>query len=167
MDHELFNQIYVKYEKQVFHFLLSLSGNYDTAEELTQETFVRAFENLDHFRGECRLYVWLCQIGKNQYFNYLKKEGHFASINEIAQTASSQNLEEDILDNSMARTILEVVSELQEPYQSVFLYRVFSQLSFKEIGGLMQKTDVWARVTYYRAKKFMQESLKEAKLYEM
>lgn len=167
MDHELFNQIYLKYEKQVFHFLLNLSGSYDTAEELTQETFVRAYQSLDQFRGECRLYVWLCQIGKNQYFNYLKREGRFASINEIKHTASPQNLEQDVLDSSMARNIMEITARLPEPYQSVFLYRAFSQFSYKEIGDLMQKTEVWARVTYYRAKKMMQEYLKEAKLYEM
>lgn len=169
MDDALFTQIYQKYAKQVFRFLLNLSGNFDTAEELTQETFVRAYGNLDRFRGDCSLYVWLCQIGKNQYFNYLKREGHFPSVNEVelASAVSSQNVEKEALDRDMAGSIMKVVSELPEPYQSVFLYRVFSQFSYREIGELLRKTEVWARVTYYRAKKMTQEKLKEAQIYEM
>ena len=66
MENETFSKIYEDYARQVFHFLLKLSGNYDTAEELTQETFVKAYLSLDGFRGECRLFVWLCQNSPNR-----------------------------------------------------------------------------------------------------
>ena len=53
------------YFDDVYRYLLSLSGSESTAEELTSETFFRAMDALDRFRGECSVRVWLCQIAKN------------------------------------------------------------------------------------------------------
>lgn len=168
MENETFNEIYENYAKQVYHFLLNLSGNHDTAEELTQETFVKAYLNLDNFRGECRLYVWLCQIGKNLYFNYIKKEARYTPISEITHMPSDgQSVEDVVLAKDAAKELMRAISELPEPYQSVFVYHVFSQMSYNEIGTILSKTDTWARVTYYRAKIKLQSILKEEMRYEM
>lgn len=162
MENEAFNKIYEAYAKKVYYFLLNLSGNQDIAEDLTQDTFLKAYMHLDDFRGECCLYVWLCQIGKNLYFNYLKKERHYTVDSAIIYTlSSSQNVEEEVLAADAVRELMHAVSELPEPYQTVFLYHVFSQLSYKEIGDMLLKTDTWARVTYFRAKKKLQSILEE------
>lgn len=72
---------------------------------------------------------------------------------------SSQSVEEHVLKRMDVKTVMESVSKLPEPYQTVFLYRVFLQLTYKEIGELMLKTEVWARVTYYRAKQKLHEEV--------
>ena len=66
-------EVYEKYFTIVYRYLLSLSHNTHIAEELTQETFFKALKKVDDFRGECELRVWLCQISKNTYYDYLKK----------------------------------------------------------------------------------------------
>ena len=168
MDHETFHKIYEDYAKQVYRFLLNLSGNPDIAEELTQETFVRAYFNLDSFRGDCRLYVWLCQIGKNLYFNYLKKEHRYSTSNELAHILpDARNVEEVVLGAYAAKELAQAVLQLPEPYQSVLVYHVFSQLSYQEIGRILLKSDTWVRVTYYRAKNKLQLILKEGTDYEV
>jgi len=53
--------------------LMTLCMEENTAEELTQETFFKALQKIDEFRGQCEIRVWLCQIGKNTYLTYLKK----------------------------------------------------------------------------------------------
>lgn len=58
---------------QVYKYLLALCRDPDLAEELAQETFFQAIQHIDRFRGDCRLYVWLCQIGKNQYLSWLRR----------------------------------------------------------------------------------------------
>ncbi len=168
MDHETFNKIYEDYAKQVYRFLLNLSGNPDVAEELTQETFVRAYLGLDSFRGDCRLYVWLCQIGKNLYYNYLKKERRHSTTNELVHILpDGRNVEEEVLGARAAEELVQAVLKLPEPYQSVLVYRVFSQLSYQEIGRILLKSDTWVRVTYYRAKTKLQFMLKEGTDNEM
>ena len=77
---ESFEEVYQKYLKEVYCFLLRLSGDREIAEELTQQTFAIAFEKLENFRGECKLSVWLCQIAKHLYFDYLKKEKHKTTV---------------------------------------------------------------------------------------
>ena len=61
-----FEEVYAVYFDDVYRYLLSLSGSESTAEELTSETFFRAMDALDRFRGECSVRVWLCQIAKNR-----------------------------------------------------------------------------------------------------
>ena len=66
-------EVYEQYFTVVYRYLLSLSHNTHIAEELTQETFFKALKKVDDFRGDCDLRVWLCQISKNTYYDYLKK----------------------------------------------------------------------------------------------
>ena len=76
---ESFEEVYQKYLKEVYYFLLRLSGDRETAEELTQQTFAIAFEKLGNFRGECKLSVWLCQIAKHEYYAWTKKQKRYAN----------------------------------------------------------------------------------------
>lgn len=78
-------------------FLLKLSGSPDLAEELTQATFVAAFEHLDQFQGRCKMSVWLCQIAKNQYYAYCRKSMHFTGEEVPKNYESKENMEEDII----------------------------------------------------------------------
>ena len=71
-------EIYEQYFTIVYRYLLSLSHNTHIAEELTQETFFKALKKVDDFRGDCDLRVWLCQISKNTYYDYLKKNKKYA-----------------------------------------------------------------------------------------
>ena len=66
-------EVYEQYFTVVYRYLLSLSHNTHIAEELTQETFFKALKKVDDFRGDCDLRVWLCQISKNTYYDYQKK----------------------------------------------------------------------------------------------
>ena len=76
---ESFEEVYQKYLKEVYCFLLRLSGDREIAEELTQQTFAIAFEKLENFRGECKLSVWLCQIAKHEYFSLTKNQYRYAN----------------------------------------------------------------------------------------
>lgn len=77
-----FEQIYNTYFKAVYRYIWQLSGNEHIAEEITGETFFKAMKSINNFRGECDMRVWLCQIAKNTYFSYLKKNGKIESIDE-------------------------------------------------------------------------------------
>ena len=156
-----FADIYDKYFKQVFVYMFSLCGNRDTAEEITQETFFKALKKIDGFRGDCKISVWLCQIAKNTYFTHQNKKRNY-SIDDVSEIADSSNLLNDLENNDTAFTIHKILRELDEPYKEVFTLRVFGELSYEYISKLFDKSESWARVTYYRAKRKIQDSL-EAK----
>lgn len=77
-----FDAIYQEYGKTVYCFLLSLSRDETLSEELTQETMFRAIMNISSFRGDSKISVWLCQIAKNLYLEWMKKNKRIVPIDE-------------------------------------------------------------------------------------
>jgi len=155
-----FEHIYNQYFREVYSFVLLLSRNEKIAEEITQETFFKALKNIDTFKGNCKLSVWLCQIAKNTYFTYLDKQKKF-DTNEIPEQVSQKSMEEMILRKEDNFRLHKVLHHLEEPYKEVFTLRVFGELSFKEISEIFEKTESWARVTFHRAKRKIRDLLKE------
>lgn len=153
-----FEEIYRLYFNDVYKFVFSLCRNDDIAEEITQETFYKAIRSIDKFDGKCRLYVWLCQIAKNTYFTYLKKQKKSFEINE---NTLSVNIENDFFEKETTWEIHKALHNLNEPYKEVFTLRVFGELSFLKIGELFGKTDSWARLIFYRAKEKIRRDLYE------
>ena len=66
-------EIYQRYAKTVYHFLLARTRNEDLAEELTQETFYQAIRSIDRYDESCKLSTWLCGIAKNVLLTYRRK----------------------------------------------------------------------------------------------
>lgn len=154
------NEIYEKYFTVVYKYLLSISRNTHTAEEVTQETFFKALKKADHFRGECQLSVWLCQIGKNTYYDYLRKNKKYTpEPEEDVLQAPDSDLMQNFTDKETAFRVHRILHKLGEPYKEVFSLRVFGELSFAMIAELFGKSESWARVTYHRACKKIREEL--------
>lgn len=152
---EEFEKIYIRYFNDVFLFLKKLSKDESIAEEITSETFFKAMRSIDNFRGETDIRVWLCQIAKNCYFSYFKKQQRIVDINDIDDINFQDNkdtIEEQILKQYDVMQIHLLLHNLAEPYKEVFMLRVFGELSFKQIADIFQKTDNWACVTYHRAR---------------
>lgn len=159
-----FEKIYDTYFNDVYLYIRKLSGNDSVAEEITSETFFKAMSSIENFRGECDLRVWLCQIAKNSYFSYLKKNGRTTSLDdaELQELADPDALiAEEVAKREDIQQAQKAVHTLPEPYREVFMWRVFAELSFKQIGELFHKTDNWACVTYHRARKMIKSRLEE------
>lgn len=152
--------IYKQYFRDVYSFVLLLSRNEAVAEEITQETFFKALKNIDKFKGNCKISVWLCQIAKNTYYSHLEKQKRF-EMGSTPEKASESSIEELLLDKESALRIHKVLHCLDEPYKEVFTLRIFGELSFVQISQLFEKTESWSRVTFYRAKQKIQDLVKE------
>ena len=160
-----FEQIYSTYFKSVYRYIWKLSGDEHIAEEITSETFLKAMKSIGDFRGECDMRVWICQIAKNTYYSYLKKNHKMVGVDETElQSIADPNafVEEQVGIQDEARQIRKILHTMPGPYKEVFMWRVFGELSFKEIGSLYSKTDNWACVTYHRARKMIQDRLEES-----
>lgn len=159
-----FEEIYGEYFDDVYNYIYRLSGNKDIAEEITSETFFKALKAIDGFKGECEIRVWLCQIAKNSYYSFLKKSKRSVDINASdIENLSERNetLEEQVIRNDEAQRIRNILHLIDEPYKEVFMWRVFADMSFKQIGDIFKKSDNWACVTFHRAKKMIIEKLEE------
>lgn len=159
-----FEEIYRRYFDDVYRYIRALSGDEALAEEVTSETFFKAMRALGGFRGECDIRVWLCQIAKNCYYTQLKKAGRTDSIDDIklAELPSGESsLEQQCIRNDEAARIRTILHQVPEPYKEVFLWRVFAQLSFRQIGDLFGKSENWACVTYHRARTMIRARMED------
>lgn len=95
-----FEEIYQTYFADVYRYILALSRDAHTAEEVTQETFFRALASIDQFRGDCQLRVWLCQIARNQYLSLCRERKHRG---ELEQEPGDDGLECGFADRDAAK----------------------------------------------------------------
>lgn len=150
--------VFEQYYEDVYRFLRALTRDRDLAEELTQETFLRAIRSIDTYRGEGEFRVWLCSIAKNLFYSQMKKQKKSIPVaDEDFPEGESQEktLIDRIADRETAMEIYQALHRLRDPYKEVFSLRVFGELSFREIGVLFEKSEHWACVTYHRARQMI------------
>lgn len=145
-------QIYQQHARTVYKFLLAQCGDPDLAEDLTQETFYQAIRSIDRFDGSCKLSVWLCQIARHLWYQHLRRHRREAPMPDTPPEAPVPSAEEGLLEQEGRLALLRQIHALPEPSREVVYLRAFGDLSFREIGDVLGKTEVWARVTFYRSK---------------
>ena len=153
-------EVYALYFDDVFRYVLRLSNDRQIAEDVTGETFFKAMQSLKTFRGDCSVRVWLCQIAKNCYYSQMKKANRLISTDDaawMAEEAADDSPEEQVIRREQAGKVQSILHQLPEPYREVFMWRVFAELDYKQIGDIFGKTDNWACVTYHRARKMIRE----------
>lgn len=152
-------QIYKQYFETVNKYLFCLTHNSDISEELTQETFYRAVKKINTFKGNCKMSVWLCQIAKNLWYDELKKNKKTENIGEeIVLIQAEDKLEENLIAKEDKIDLYKKLQKLDKQTREVIYLRITGELSFKEIGDILNKTENWARVTFYRGKQKLKES---------
>ena len=149
-----FNDIYKEHAEMVYRFLLRMCNDEHLAEDLMQDTFLKAIENIGTFDMRCKLSTWLCQIAKNTYFDYLRKKKNQTDVEFCEESIRDVEMspEEKLMSAEMAGEIHRKIHKLDDTYKEVFLLRFYANLSYKEIGDVFGKSEVWGRVTYLRGK---------------
>lgn len=129
--------VYQEYANLVYRFLYSYTHDAEWSQELMQETFLRAVTSISRYDGSCKLSVWLCQIAKHILYQELRKKNRMQTV--------------------------ELMDHIPELEKEVVLYRISGELSFREIGEILGKTENRSRTVFYRAK---QKTKKELDAYE-
>lgn len=151
-------QIYEEYFETVNKYLFYLTHNKDISEELTQETFYRAIKKIDKYKGECQISVWLCQIAKNLWYDQCRKNKKVINEeNELFNEQTLNELEEKVISDDERIELYKRMQKLDEKTREVLYLRITGELSFKEIGLILNRTENWASVTFYRGKNKLME----------
>lgn len=149
---------YIQHAQDVYRYLLSLSHNEDLAEELTQETFFCAMRTIDNYDGSCKLSVWLCQIAKHLWYQWLDKSSRRKQVELTNQIPGPESPETSTLFHMEKTALYKAIHMLPEPMRELVHMRLTGEFSFSEIGEILGKSENWARTTFYRAKqKIMKE----------
>ncbi len=157
---DTFEELWKDYSPVVYRYLLSLSGDSDLADELTAETFYRAWLHIGSFRGDCKIETWLCQIAKNTLAKEQRRRSRHLPWEEAPEVAAP-SFSDALEDRDTALRLHRCLHQLKDPYREVFMLRVFGELPFADIAAVCGKSESWAKVTYYRAKEKLIKTMEE------
>jgi len=157
------DSVYREYEKLVYRFLYSHTHDAEWSQELMQETFLRAINSISRYDGTCKLSVWLCQIAKHILYQELRKKKQIETVELVDYLTddSAPNGETSILKQESKIELYREIHLLPEREREVVLYRITGELSFREIGEILGKSENWSRTVFYRAKQKIREELKK------
>jgi RNA polymerase sigma-70 factor (ECF subfamily) len=143
-DVEAFGELVRRYQKPVFRIVLRMVKSPDDADDITQDTFVRAFRGLKTFKEEFDFHPWLFRIAYNQSINFLNKRKRQAAVDldDVPERDIKSGPEPESPIQSASRqellTRLErALERLPEEQRTVFLLRVQDGLSYEEIADTM------------------------------
>ena len=155
-----FEKLFNENREFIFKYLMKMTRDITLSEELTQETFFRAYMNYASLKNKEKASVWLCQIAKNTYFAWYNEQKKKEPLENLELVSDDQNIEETFVQKELSQKALHYLHELEEPYKEVFMLSVFGGFSLKDISSIFGKSESWARVTFYRAKQKLLERMR-------
>jgi len=155
-----FEKLFNQNRELIFKYLMKMTRDATLSEELTQETFFRAYMNFASLQHKEKASVWLCQIAKNTFYSWCNEQKKTTSLEGFEDTIGGESVEDAFIQKELFRKVLACLHELEEPYKEVFMLAVFGEVSLKDISALFQKSESWARVTFYRAKQKLSERMR-------
>ena len=151
-------QIYKTHAKSLYYFLWRMSGSAHVAEDLTQETFVRATISLPDYKDE-EAKAWLFKVARNVYLDEWRKKQrrkaiplfHFLTNEEMISPYGRP--EEDVLKQETTHDVQELMQCLPEQYRMILYLKEYEQFSYLEIQQALDLSETQVKVTLHRARK--------------
>jgi len=150
--------LYKHYAKTLYFYLLKISGSAQLAEDLTQETFVRATIHLNKYEGE-EARAWLFKVARNVYLDEWRKQKRRKTFplsmfsSKVNMISSDGTPESFLLKQESLQRLEDLLEFLPEQYRSIIYLREFEEFSYREIMQALQLTEAQVKVTLHRARK--------------
>lgn len=160
MEHKLLTLVYEKYHRELYLYIYSLSRNHHIAEDLTQETFLKALLSLPEEHGNIR--AWLYMVARNLFFNYREKASRNVSLEEeMKRSDEEKDLLANMIENERKLQLYQALKKLDMKKREILLLQYFGDLSQKEIAAVLHITPENVRVLAYRAKKELKKYMEQ------
>jgi RNA polymerase sigma-70 factor (ECF subfamily) len=168
---EAFSLLVERYQRPIFNFIYRFYGNYELAQELTQETFLRCYQFLKSYDPERKFSTWLYTVAKNLCIDELKKQrsAREVPLDDVLPAIDARDIEGAVEHNAQLQCIrreedfklLEALQELPPAARTVLLLHYFQGLSYQEIGETLGLPVSTVKIRIFRAKKILLEKWHE------
>ncbi len=151
----VFTEILERYQKRIYYSARKMAhGDHDEADEIAQETFVKAYEALASFRGESKLYTWLYRIMVNSAIGHSRRaksrpKVDLESIQELAEEGIQP--EDDLLKSETTHLIERAIDTLPPKQRRVFIMRFYDELPYEEIAEIVGTSVGGLKANYFHA----------------
>jgi RNA polymerase sigma-70 factor (ECF subfamily) len=161
-------ELYELHNQAVFRYFLRMTGNYEEARELTQETFYQVCLSIFRFKNQSSLKTWLFSIARNVYLKRVRDKNKHKTLSFTDDIALPEPTPQELatpaellIQKEERERIQIALSQLSENARSVIILKEYEQQSYEEIAGVLGQTVNWVRVTFYRAKKQLGQVYRE------
>ncbi len=165
-DGAAFGRLIRLHQKRLFRFAYSITGSFDQAEDIVQESFVKAYSAIATFKPGFAFYPWLSTIARNLAFNQIAREERKESLDEKSDSGFDPEstdlgpLEKLLNDEAQAR-FFKAVMALPAKYRTVFVLRHFEEMDYNEISIYLKIPPGTVDSRLYRARQMLVEALKD------
>ena len=171
-DRRAFDLLVAKYQRRLMRVVLRLVHDHAEAEDVVQETFIKAFRSLRHFRGQSAFYSWLYRIGINTAKSYLIRQGRRAPSSTGVGTEDAEVFDnaDDLRDlntpelalesKQIAYSVNSAVEALPLQLKTVMVLREIEGMSYEEIAEVMACPIGTVRSRIFRAREIIAEKLR-------
>ncbi len=161
---QAFTELMRRHQKRVYWTARRIVGNHEDADDIAQETFVKAFTGLGEFRGDASFFTWLYRIAVNLSLNMVRKRQLVTYLREseiINRLLPSKEDPSEQVELHETESLLErAVSTLPEKQRAVFVMRYYEELSYEEISQVLKTSVGGLKANYFHALRKVQEFLK-------
>lgn len=161
---EAFKAILKSYKEKLYYHIRKIVIDHDDADDVTQETFIKIWKNLDKFRGDSKLYTWLYRIGTNEALTFLQKKKRDRSVsiddNEMLISLLESSASDTYLDgNEIEIKLQKAILQLTDKQRVVFNLKYFEELKYEEISEILETSVGGLKATYHFAVKKIENYL--------
>lgn len=156
---DVFGKLYEQYRRNIFGYCFRLLNDRGKAEDLTHDTFTKAYSSLATLRNGMHFRSWLFTIARNEVYALLRKH-NLPLIEDADEIWSEESPEEDLVLLERKEIVRKVLASLKPEYREVIILREFENLSYAEIAVIMSDTESSVKSRLFKARKAMTKKLK-------
>lgn len=151
-----FNSILSKYQKRLYWHIRKMVIDHDDTDDILQNTFIKAWKNLEGFREDAQLYTWLYRIATNECLTFLnkKKNNNTISINEVEYSLHEKiDSEKNYTGEEIQRKLQKAILTLPEKQRLVFNMKYFDAMKYEEMSAVLETSVGALKASYHHAVK--------------
>lgn len=163
------NQLFNQFSRQMMSTCLRYGKDYDEAQEMFQEGFVKVFQKLHMFNGKGPLGAWIRRTIVNNALDYLRKtsrENHNLSLFQVDHKLAAEATEDPFNEEEVLITndeLLQLISKMPTGYRTVFNLYVVEEYTHKEISEMLNISESTSKTQYKKAKSYLRSAIDKAK----
>jgi RNA polymerase sigma-70 factor, ECF subfamily len=166
-DRDAFRRLYELFVRKIYNFLYRMVGSVEEAEDLAQQTFLMALQQLGTLRDPTQIESWIYRIARNEVYQKFRKkqpdslEESGVEVQNIPEDRSHANPEAIMLDHELETTVQRALAQLPAKLREVFILGVVQGLSYADVAAIVGRSMLAVKTDVYRARLQIRDALRE------